>query len=95
MQNDETINRLLKLARTAKNVQGMNILSFVDYDPEKKYTASVNVWNGVSGNSGKQYYSEHESPEDAESFCEDIINRYPEAKSINFIIDDLMFPQEK
>lgn len=88
------INRLLMQARTAKNGKGMHVLGFVDYDIEKGcFTASGTIWNGIPGGGGDSFYSEHATPEDAVAACEAIAARYPDCENINFIMDDLSFPE--
>ena len=88
------INRLLKKARITKNGKGMHILGFVDYDTEKgRYTASGTIWNGVAGSGGESFYSEHDTPEEAVAACEAIAARYPGCENLNFIMDDLSFPE--
>lgn len=92
----DKITRLLMKVKQAKGGQGMHILGFVDYDPEKKvYTASGTIWDGVAGSGGEPFYSEHDSPEEALAACEAVAARYPGCENINFIMDDLMFPVEE
>lgn len=92
----DKITRLLAKVKQARNGQGMHILGFVDYDPEKKvYTASGTIWNGVAGSGGEPFYSEHSTPDDALAACEAVAARYPNSENINFIMDNLMFPVEE
>lgn len=87
------INRLLMQAKKAKNGNGIHVLGFVDYDVEKGcFTTSASIWNGVPG-MDKEFHSEHETAEQAIAACETIAARYPGCENINFIVDDLSFPE--
>lgn len=89
------INRLLMQARRAKGGEGMHVLGFVDYDPEKKvYTASGTIWNGVAGSGGDPFYSEHSTPEEALAACEAVAASYPGSENINFYMDYGIDPGE-
>lgn len=84
----DRITRLLMKVKQATDGQGMHILGFVDYDPEKKvYTASGSIWNGVAGAGGEPFYSEHNSQEEALAACEAVAARYPGSENINFYMD--------
>ena len=88
------INRLLLQARRAKNGNGAYVMGFVEYDPDKKvFTASGRVWDGVAGSGGETFYSEHSTENEAVAACEAVAAQYPGAENINFIIDDMTFPE--
>ena len=89
------INRLLMQARRARNGKGKHILGFVEYVPEKKkFTASGTIWDGVEGSGGESFYSEHDNQDDAIAACEAVAAQYPNSENINFIIEDLTFPED-
>lgn len=80
-------------AKRAKNGNGMHVLGFIDYDTEKRcYTASGTIWNGVPG-TADSFYSEHETAEEAIAACEAVAARYPNCENLNFIYDDLSYPE--
>lgn len=82
------IERLLARARNIHCVNGRYIMAFVDYDPAKGcYTASCNVWDGVNGTGGENYYSEHDTAEAATNACEALFAQYPSAESKLLFVD--------
>lgn len=88
------ITRLLMRAKQARNGKGMHILGFVDYNLAKqKYTASGAIWDGVEGSGGESFYSEHDTADEALAACEAIAAKYPDSENLNFIMDDLTFPE--
>ncbi len=88
------ITRLLMRAKKIAAGEGKYILGFVDYDIEKKlFTASGSIWDGVPGSGGEPFYSEHSTQEEAVAACEAVAAKYPGCENINFIIDDLSFPE--
>ncbi len=81
------INRLLTIARAARNGPGMHVLGFVDYDPEKRsFTAKGTIWNGVP-RTGEEFHSEHETAAQALAACEAIAARYPGCENLIFYLD--------
>lgn len=88
------INRLLAQVKTAQNGRGMHVLCFIDYDPEKHcYTARGSIWNGIPGTAETFPYSEYETLKQAVAACETIAARYPGCENVNFIMNDLSFPE--
>lgn len=82
------INRLLMKARRIASGTGMHILGFVDYNTEnQKYTATVQVWDGVPGSAGDPLYSEHDTKEEAIAACDAIAAQYPNSEKITLIMD--------
>lgn len=76
------IERLLARARNIHCVTGRYLMAFVEYDPAKGcYTASCNVWDGVTGSGGENHYSEHKTAEAAENACKALFEQYPGAES--------------
>ena len=81
------INRLLTIARAARNGPGMHVLGFLDYDLQKYcYTANGTIWNGIPG-TGEEFHSEHETAAQALAACEAIAARYPGCENIIFYLD--------
>ena len=88
------LTRLLMQARTARNGKGKHILGFIEYDINKrKFTAKCNVWDGVEGSGGENFCSEHDTQEEALAYCEALAAKYPNSENLNFIIDDMSFPE--
>ena len=88
------INRLLMQARTAKNGKGMHVMGFIDYDPAKRcFIAKGTIWDGVAGSGGESFCSEHKTQEEAIAACQAIAAKYPGCENLNFIMDDLSFPE--
>jgi len=80
------INRLLMQVRTAKNGNGMHVIGFIDYDPEKRgFIAKGTIWDGVPGSGGESFYSEHATQEEAIAACEAIAAKYPNCENLNFV----------
>lgn len=90
----EHISKLLMQARKIiKNADKAIIFGFVDYRPDlEKFTSDITI-TFKDGETAKQYYSEHDSQKAALSACEAIAAQYPNAESINFIIDDMTFEE--
>ncbi len=89
------IDRLLRRVKAAANGKARYILAFVEYDPDKrKYTAAGTIWDGVAGSGGEGFYSEHDTPEEAEAACEAVISKYSNAETANILIDDFTFPEK-
>ena len=79
------ISRLLMQARAARNGNGMHVLGFIDYVPEKQcFTASGTIWNGVPG-TGESFYSEHKTEEEAVAACDAIAAKYPNCENLTFV----------
>lgn len=88
------INRLLQKARRAKNGNGKYVMGFIEYDPiNKKFIASGSIWDGVAGSGGVSFCSEHDTQAEALVACETIAAQHPGSDNINFIMDDLTFPE--
>lgn len=88
------INRLLQAARKAAKGQGMQIIAFVEYSPIiEAYTAAGSIWNGAKGAGVERFYSEHSTIEEAESACNAMKDKYPEAEIIVFV-DDMPLEDE-
>ena len=79
------INNLLMKARRAVNGKGLYIMGFSDYDIDKqKYTVKGTIWDGVPGSGGKEFYSEHDTEEEARKALDDIKENYPGAVDVVF-----------
>ena len=49
------------------------------------YTATGSIWNGVKGAGVERFYSEHSTAEEAESACNALQDKYPEAEIVVFV----------
>lgn len=80
------IDRLLQAARKAAKGQGTKIIAFIEYSPMiEAYTATGSIWNGVKGAGVERFYSEHSTAEEAESACNALQDKYPEAEIVVFV----------
>lgn len=80
------INNLLMKARKAVNGKGLYIMGFLDDDIDKqKYTVKGTIWDGVPGSGGKEFYSEHDTQEEARKAFDDITAKYPGAVDVVFL----------
>lgn len=69
------------------------IMGDVEYNHEKQcFTVWGVIYRGKVGMPGENFYSEHPTAADAVAACETIAAQYPDAESINFIMDDISFP---
>ena len=69
------------------------IMGDIEYSPEKQcFTVSGMIYRGKAGTPGERFYSEHTTATGAVAACEAVAAQYPDAETVNFIMDDISFP---